>query len=222
MAKILVVEDDKLLGDLLVKQLEDEGYEVVRAADGEEGLNLAREISPDLCLLDVMLPKLDGLSLCRILRKEINTSIILLTARASEVDRVIGLDTGADDYIVKPFSAPELLARVRAALRRIPNQSTEKLESDELSIDLVARRVFLRDKEVKLTLKEFDLLTTLMRNRGAVLTRDFLLSRVWGSDFNGDPRTLDVHIRWLREKIERDPSKPEHLQTVRGVGYRID
>lgn len=222
MAKILVVEDDKLLGDLLVKQLEDEGYEVVRAADGEEGLNLAREISPDLCLLDVMLPKLDGLSLCRILRKEINTSIILLTARASEVDRVIGLDTGADDYIVKPFSAPELLARVRAALRRIPKQSTEKLESDELSIDLVARRVFLRDKEVKLTLKEFDLLTTLMRNRGAVLTRDFLLSRVWGGDFNGDPRTLDVHIRWLREKIERDPSKPEHLQTVRGVGYRID
>ncbi len=222
--KILIVEDDRTLRELLAKYLTQEGYAVVAAGDGEAGLVLGREENPAVCLLDVMLPKLDGLSLCRILRRELaDTRIIMLTARASEVDRVIGLDSGADDYVIKPFSLPELAARVRAALRRsVIATPSALLQSGNLRIDTVSRRVFRADTELKLTAKEFDLLTVLLRNTGAVLSRDFLISHVWGSDYEGDTRTIDVHVRWLREKIEDDPSHPTRLQTVRGVGYRID
>jgi DNA-binding response OmpR family regulator len=175
-----------------------------------------------VCVFDVMLPGLDGLSLCRILRKETEAPIILLTARGAEIDRVIGLESGADDYVVKPFSLAELTARARAALRRGSRQSSDRLQAGDLSLDLAARRVFLAEREIKLSHKEFELLATLMRNKGAVLTREFLITQVWGYDFDGDTRTVDVHVRWLREKIEQDPSHPTRLQTVRGVGYRID
>lgn len=222
MPKVLVVEDELTLLDLLSQHLRAEGYAVVGSADGAEALELARAESPDLCILDVMLPGLDGLSLCRIIRKESEVPIILLTARGAEIDRVIGLESGADDYVVKPFSLPELTARVRAALRRAPQRALSRLQAGDLSLDLISRRVYVNEREVKLSHKEFELLATLMRNKGAVLSREFLITQVWGYDFEGDSRTVDVHIRWLREKIEKDPSDPVHLQTVRGVGYRID
>jgi len=222
MPKVLIVEDEKILLDLLARHLESEGYIVVAAGAGDEGLELARREQPDIAVLDVMLPGLDGLSLCRILRRESDMSIILLTARAGEIDRVIGLDNGADDYVVKPFSLPELTARIRAALRRTPKRAETVLRAGDVQIDLVSRRVFLNDREIKLSHKEFELLATLMRNKGAVLSREFLITHVWGFDFDGDVRTVDVHVRWLREKIEKDPSRPDRLQTVRGAGYRID
>jgi DNA-binding response OmpR family regulator len=223
MPRILVVEDDRVLRELLCTHLKLEGFEVLSAADGEAGLHLARAAPPDLCVFDVMLPKLDGLSLCRILRRETDAPIIMLSARAGEVDRVIGLDGGADDYVVKPFSLPELGARVRAALRRVPKPSEPtSLSHGALRLEIASRRVYRDGQEVKMTNKEFDLLGVLLRNKGAVLTRAYLLSQVWGDDFDGDPRTIDVHVRWLREKIEEDASQPRILQTVRGVGYRVD
>jgi len=222
MAKVLIVEDESVLLDLLTRHLESEGYTVVTASRGDDGLEVARRETPDICVLDVMLPGLDGLSLCRILRRESDVPIILLTARAGEVDRVIGLDNGADDYVVKPFSLPELTARIRAALRRTSKRSDNQLQVGDIRLDIAARRAYRGDKELKLSHKEFELLATLMRNKGAVLSREFLISQVWGYDFDGDMRTVDVHVRWLREKIEEDPSNPRHLQTVRGVGYRID
>lgn len=222
MPKVLVVEDELTLLELLSQHLRAEGYTVLASSNGEEALELARAQSPDVCVLDVMLPGLDGLSLCRIIRKESDVPIILLTARGAEIDRVIGLESGADDYVVKPFSLPELMARVRAALRRAPNRPSASLVAGDLSLDLVSRRVFVGGREVRLSHKEFELLATLMRNKGAVLSREFLITQVWGYDFEGDTRTVDVHVRWLREKIEKDPSNPIHLQTVRGVGYRID
>ncbi|MBU6361101.1 MAG: response regulator transcription factor [Chloroflexota bacterium] len=222
MTKILLVEDEGILRTTLAQQLEAEGYQVLTAADGERGLELAREGSPDLCIFDVMLPRLDGLSLCRIVSKEQEVPIILLTARSAEMDRVIGLDSGADDYIVKPFGLSELLARIRSALRRASKHSETVLRLGPVVIDFASHRVWVNDKEVKLSSKEFGLLATLMRNRGIVLVRDTLLSEVWGMDFEGDPRTLDVHIRWLRMKLEADPDRPELIKTVRGVGYRID
>lgn len=219
--KILIVEDEPTLRDLLAHHLRLQGYEVVVAADGEAGLAAARAQLPDLCIFDVMLPLLDGVSMCRILRKESDTPIILLTARGAEMDRVSGLESGADDYVVKPFGMAELSARVRTALRRTQRPITNALHIRDVRLDLVARRAYVGEAELRLSLKEFDLLATLMRNKGAVLTRDFLLAQVWGHDYEGDPRTLDVHIRWLREKIEPDPSKPLTLQTVRGIGYRV-
>ena len=222
MSKILIVEDEPIVLDSLAQHLIGEGYDVVTTLRGDTALEMARHEKPDLILLDVMLPGMDGLSICRILRRESDVAIILLTARGSDVDRVIGLDNGADDYVVKPISLPELMARVRAALRRSPQRKGSKLQAGELLVDLIARRAFLSALEIKLSHKEFELLTTLLRNKGAVLTREYLITQVWGYDFNGDPRTVDVHVRWLREKIEKDPAKPERLQTVRGVGYRID
>ena len=223
MSKILVVEDDATVRETLALNLGQEGYAVATAEDGEAGLNLARSESPDLVVLDVMLPKLDGLTVCRILRRESDVPIILLTARGTETDKIIGLETGADDYIVKPFSLGEFLARVRAALRRGRSDAPPaELQAGDLLLDLVSRRASAAGEQLQLAPREFELLATLMRNKGAVLTRELLLARVWGEEYPGDSRTVDVHIRWLRQKIEVDPSDPKRIVTVRGVGYRLE
>ena len=208
-ATILLVEDDATVRETLALNLRSEGYSVLEAEDGEQGLALARSSELDLVVLDVMLPKVDGLTVCRIMRRESEVPIILLTARGTETDKIIGLETGADDYIVKPFSLGEFLARVRAAMRRGRSAApATELVSQDLRLDLLARRAYLGDKELQLAPREYELLATLMRNKGAVLTRDLLLARVWGEDYIGDSRTVDVHIRWLRQKIEPDPSDP--------------
>jgi DNA-binding response OmpR family regulator len=220
---ILIVEDDETLQETLAYNLEQEGYSVAAAMDGPGGLELARTEQPDLIILDIMLPELDGLSVCRILRRELDVPIIMLTARSSEVDKIIGLDSGADDYITKPFSLGEFLARVRAALRRKPRPATpDQLQSGDLSLDLVGRKVYKGDEKLNLSHKEFDLLAELMRNQGLVLSRDLLLTKVWGYDYIGESRTVDVHVRWLREKIEKEPSKPKRITTVRSIGYRFE
>lgn len=220
---ILIVEDDQTLQQTLAYNLNQEGYTVSVAADGQTGLTMARSLTPDLVVLDIMLPELDGLSMCRILRREMDASIILLTARSSEVDKIIGLDSGADDYVTKPFGFGELLARIRAALRRKPNSGSPKhLESEGLVVDLVSRKASIGDRYLELSFKEFDLLAELMKHRGAVLSRDLLLTKVWGYDYYGESRTVDVHIRWLREKIEENPSKPTRITTIRSIGYRFE
>jgi DNA-binding response OmpR family regulator len=220
---ILIVEDDETLQQTLAYNLEKEGYRIVLANDGSTGLEMARSQEPDLVILDVMLPELDGLSVCRILRREMDVPIIMLTARSSEVDKIIGLDSGADDYVTKPFSLGELLARVRAALRRKPKASLpQQLESGDLKLDLIGRRAYKGSIELNLSNKEFDLLAELMRNKDIVLSRDLLLTKVWGYDYYGESRTVDVHIRWLREKIEESPSKPKRITTIRSIGYRFE
>lgn len=221
MTKLLLVEDDQTLLDTLAYNLTNEGYDVVKARDGVAALDLAREQKPDLILLDIMLPGLDGLTVCRTLRRETRAPIVLLTARSGEVDRIIGLDSGADDYIVKPFSLGELYARLRAVLRRGRSETATKLQSGDLTLDLVGHRAARAGQPLNLTPKEFELLAELLRHKDAVLTRDLLLQRVWGFDFAGDSRTVDVHIRWLREKIEEDPANPQRIETVRGIGYRF-
>ncbi len=220
--KLLVVEDETTLRETLMYNLKREGYEVIGTGDGSEALELAREQKFDLIVLDVMLPSLDGLSIVRILRKEQRTPIVLLTARSGEVDRIMGLETGADDYIVKPFSLGEFLARVRAVLRRAAPEVSAKLEAGDLSLDLIGRKAYRGGEELRLSHKEFDLLAALIKNTGTALSRDRLLQEVWGYDFPGDTRTVDVHIRWLREKIEKDAAEPKHIVTVRGVGYRFE
>ncbi len=229
--KILLVEDDEMLTANLAEKLRADGYNVDAALDGETGWEKARSDSYDLIVLDIMLPGLDGISLCRFIRnlpEAAYVPIIMLTARGTEHDRIQGLETGADDYIVKPFSLGEFLSRVRAQMRRpSPNRSLnrDELASGDLRLDLTARRVFKRDSEVKLTNKEFTLLAVFMRNKQAVLSRDFLIANVWGEDYligESDKRTVDVHIRWLREKIEDNPSRPKRISTVRGVGYRFE
>ncbi len=226
MPTILLVEDEPPLAETLYYNLEREGYTVLHAADGVQGLELARQERPDLLILDIMLPRLDGFSICRILRQERDVPIIMLTARQDEVDRIAGLELGADDYVTKPFSFGELLARIRAILRRAERQpsggSREILDAGTIRVDTSSRRAWRDEKELVLPQKEFDLLTCLMRNRGIALSRDLLLERVWGFDFLGDSRTVDVHIRWLREKIEPDPARPRFIQTVRGIGYRFE
>ncbi len=225
MATILLIEDEGTVRETLAMNLRAEGYDVLTAADGMTGLDLARDETPDLIIMDLMLPKLDGLSVCRIVRKDSDVPIIMLTARGTEMDRITGLETGADDYVVKPFSLGELMARVRANLRRSRadhKAQATRLTAGELGMDLLARRASLGSTELKLTHREFDLLAELMRNQGAVLSRDLLLNRVWGFDYVGDSHTVDVHIRWLREKIEEDPSSPRRITTVRGVGYRFE
>jgi DNA-binding response OmpR family regulator len=227
MTKILIVEDEPTLAEPLAESLSEEGYEVLSAADGESGLSLIRQKLPDLIVLDIMLPILDGLSICRIIRKDPTTShipIIMLTARGTEVDKIVGLESGADDYIVKPFGLGEFLARVRAVMRRVPGRPAlqDELLAGDLRIDLAGRRAFRGPQELRLSHKEFDLLSELMRNQGAVLSRDLILTKVWGYEYFGDKRTVDVHVRWLREKIEDDPSSPLRIVTVRGVGYRFE
>lgn len=221
---ILLVEDDATLREALAFNLTREGYAVREAENGQVALAEARGDPPDLIILDVMLPGLDGLSVCRILRNELDTPIILLTARTGEVDKIVGLESGADDYVTKPFSTGELLARIRAVLRRArPPRSGSELVGGPIRLNLERRRAFRDNREVVLSPKEFDLLAELMRNPGIALSRDLLLERVWGYEWEGEgSRTVDVHIRWLREKLEDDPSTPRLIQTVRGVGYRFE
>jgi DNA-binding response OmpR family regulator len=225
MSTILLVEDDATLAETLRYNLEREGYAVLHAGDGVAALDRARRERPDLIVLDIMLPRLDGFSICRILRQEGDTPILMLTARQDEIDRIAGLELGADDYVAKPFSLGELLARIRAILRRTDRQTLlnrEVLDAGDVRIDTGSRRVWCDGREITLSQKEFDLLTCLVRHRGMALSRDVLLERVWGYDFLGDSRTVDVHIRWLREKVECEPSRPVYIQTVRGIGYRFE
>jgi len=225
---LLLVEDEETLAKAVAFSLEREGYKVARAADGVRGLELARELKPDLLILDLMLPKMDGLEVCRVLRRETAMPILMLTAKVDEVDKVVGLELGADDYITKPFSMRELLARVKAMLRReemhqaAKESPSQTLRADGLELEPASRTVRVGGKAVALRPKEFDLLAFLMRNGGVVFTRDRLLEQVWGYDYAGDSRTVDVHVRWLREKIEDDPAKPSRLLTVRGVGYKLE
>jgi DNA-binding response OmpR family regulator len=223
--KVLVVEDEPTLVATLRYNLEREGYQVLSAADGEAGLATARGERPDVIVLDLMLPALDGLEVCRIIRRELTVPIMILTAKGEEVDKVVGLELGADDYMTKPFSMREFLARVRALLRRAatpPQNDTEVLDLGDLRIDLPSRRVMRDGNPLALKPKEYDLLVFLAQNRGRAFTRDQILNQVWGYDFAGDTRTVDVHIRWLREKVEHEPSKPVRIITVRGTGYRFE
>ena len=228
MAQVLVVDDEATLVDTIRYNLRREGYEVQVAGEGNEAIRLARAAAPDLVVLDLMLPGLDGLEVCRQLRRESTVPILMLTAKDDEVDKIVGLEVGADDYMTKPFSMRELLARVRAMLRRSrmvqqagETDGAQPVRSGDLEADPLQRRVTLGERSIQLKPKEFDLLVYLMQQRGRVLTRDQLLEKVWGYTFGGDTRTVDVHIRWLREKIEEDPSTPRRLETVRGVGYRF-
>lgn len=230
--KVLVVEDDQTLLDVLQYNLRQQGYDVLTAADGAAGLDTARGSKPDLVILDVMLPKMDGYEVCRILRRETTVPIIMLTAKTEETDRVVGLEVGADDYVTKPFSMRELIARVRAMLRRavIMKKEAESsagaptpcLKAGDLEIDVSRHTVSRQGVNIELTRMEFALLEFLARNQGQVFSRDHLLEKVWGYDFSGDTRTVDVHVSWLRHKIEANPAHPKHLLTVRGVGYKLE
>ncbi len=222
---ILIVEDDPNLLEALKYNVLKEGYRALTASDGAEALDIARKENPDLVLLDVMLPTMSGFEVCRILRKESHVPILMLTARDDEVDKVVGLDLGADDYITKPFGMRELLARIRATLRRSGIQAAGReasLEFGDVRIDTSRHVMAKAGREIEMTPKEFDLLVFLTTNRGIVFSRDQLLEKVWGYDYAGDTRTVDVHIRWLREKTEDNPEKPAHLITVRGVGYKLE
>jgi DNA-binding response OmpR family regulator len=226
---ILVVEDDKTLLATLEYNLTKEGYNVSTATSGTQAVEVARSNKPELIILDIMLPGLDGFEVCRILRKEMVVPILMLTAKSEEVDKIVGLEVGADDYMTKPFSMRELLARIRAIFRRVemvsevPATKESPLKVNNLEIDLARRRVTLDDDVIlNLTPKEFDLLAFLAENRGLVFSREQLLEKVWGYDYAGDTRTVDVHIRWLREKVEVNPQKPKRLITIRGVGYKLE
>ncbi|HAJ05443.1 MAG TPA: DNA-binding response regulator [Chloroflexi bacterium] len=222
--KILIVEDEDTVRELLSEGLRSEGYEVLEADNGLDGLQMAKDLQLDLILLDLMLPEMDGMSVCRILRRTSDVPIIMLTARGTEMDKIVGLETGADDYIVKPFGIGELLARIRSVLRRTTSMDTDNLVliSSDIKMDINSRRVYKGNQELRLTNKEFNLLAELVRNKGAVLSRDLLLEKVWGYSYVGNTHTVDVHIRWLRKKIELDPSNPTRIITVRGVGYRFE
>jgi phosphate regulon transcriptional regulator PhoB len=222
--RVLVIEDEAAIAEGLAYNLRQEGLEPLLAADGDTGLQLARTAKPDLILLDLMLPGIGGLDVCRTIRRESDVPIIMLTAKDSEIDKIVGLEVGADDYITKPFSVREVLARIRAVLRRTGSRAdgdAEEIQVDGLTINFAKHAVTVDDRPITLSPKEFDLLKILIRNRGRVMTRDLLLDRVWGEDAFVEPRTVDVHIRWLREKIEQDPSHPTLIQTVRGAGYRF-
>lgn len=223
--RVLVVDDEPHIVELVRYNLLQEGYEVSIAGDGESVLAKARTEKPDLVVLDIMLPGLDGVEVCRRLRRESAVPIIMLTARGGEQERIAGLESGADDYVVKPFSPLELIARVRAVLRRrvreVSSPAHEPLRVGGLNLDPVTRGVTVNGRPVDLTAREFDLLRILMRHPNRVFTRDFLLEHLWGHDFYGTTRTVDMHISRLREKIEDDPSSPTYIATVRGVGYKL-
>ena len=226
--KVLVVEDDQNLLDVLKYNLRKEGYDVVTVVNGVQALDTARQEKPDFVILDIMLPEINGFEVCRILRKESGVPILMLTARDDEMDKVIGLDLGADDYMTKPFQIREFLARIRAISRRTDmtgqqsNRETQVLQIKDITVDSGRHIASFRDKLLNLTPKEFDLLVFLMKNKGIAFSREQLLEKVWGYDYLGGTRTIDVHIRWLREKIENDPEHPALLLTVRGVGYKLE
>lgn len=240
--RILIVEDDVTLQEALEYNLLNQGYAVSKADDGYAALQAARSGQPDLILLDLMLPGIDGFEVCRILRKEMSVPILMLTARTEEVDKIIGLEVGADDYLTKPFSMRELVARVKALLRRVELVREDLASIQEgtsgevpagisqpstlvfgnLAIDEARREVRLEGRPVRMKPKEFDLLLFLARHRGIALSRDLILERVWGWSFDGNSRTVDVHVRWLREKIEPEPASASRIVTVRGLGYRFD
>jgi DNA-binding response OmpR family regulator len=231
---ILVVEDELALRDTLTYNLKKDGFTVEAVGDGRSALESARKIKPDLILLDIMLPELDGFEVARILRKEMSTPILMLTARDDEIDRVVGLEVGADDYITKPFSMRELMARVKAQLRRsrllreelsqlgASQKQQEKLKFGNLVVNLTRREVTLNGEPIQLKPQEYELLVFFAEHKGQMLSREFILERVWGWDFIGDSRTVDVHVRWLRQKIEADSSNPTRIVTVRGGGYRFE
>ena len=254
--KVLLAEDDESFIDALVIGLAREGFDVTVATDGPEALRLFAEVQPDLVLLDLMLPRLSGIDVCRSIRAHSSVPIIMVTAKSTEIDTVVGLEVGADDYVTKPYRLRELVARMRAVLRRIPGegdlgatgassdtrseqtggngssrpagspdrrvQSDSVIEAGGIQVDIDRHLVFIRGDEVHLRRKEFELLSLLMENAGRLLTRDVLIDRVWGSDYFGDTKTLDVHIKRLRTHIEEDPSSPKLITTIRGVGYRFD
>jgi DNA-binding response OmpR family regulator len=232
--KILIVEDEPSLQETLVYNLEKQGYQVEAVGDGRLAIDSARAQHPDLIVLDIMLPGLDGFDVCKILRKEMSVPILMLTARDDEIDRVVGLEVGADDYLTKPFSMRELLARVKAQLRRTemvrqelskpqtPEMEHKLLTFDNLTIDQTRREATLAGQVIPLKPQEYDLLVFFAEHKGQMLSREFILERVWGWDYIGDSRTVDVHVRWLRQKIENDPANPSRLVTVRGGGYRFE
>jgi DNA-binding response OmpR family regulator len=225
--KVLIVEDDANLLETLKYNLRKEGYNVVTAGDGEQAVTAARQEKPALLILDIMLPKMNGFEVCRILRKEMTIPILMLTAKADETDKIVGLEIGADDYMTKPFSIRELLARVRAMLRRVKMSETPAIEITSikignLEVDIARHRASLSGALLELSPKEFDLLAFLARNKGLVFNREQLLEKVWGYNYAGDTRTVDVHIRWLRQKIEREPTHPEYILTIRGTGYKLE
>jgi len=230
---ILIVEDEPALRDTLTYNLKKDSFAVEAVGDGRTALEAARRLKPDLIILDIMLPELDGFEVARILRKEMSTPILMLTARDDEIDRVVGLEVGADDYLTKPFSMRELMARVKAQLRRarllreelavVPSEKPhETLNFENLIVNLTRQEVILNDKPLPLKPQEYQLLLFFAEHRGQMLSREFILERVWGWDFIGDSRTVDVHVRWLRQKIEEDPSSPTRIVTVRGGGYRFE
>ena len=222
---VLVVEDEPTLRETLAEALESEGYRALQAGDGKSGLALFRSEHPDLVLLDLMLPELSGLEVTRQVRAESAVPIVMLTARDAEVDKVVGLELGADDYVTKPFSSRELVARIRAVLRRGGEPEdliTNALEAGPVRMDVDRHTVAVDGAAVSLPLKEFDLLELLLRNAGRVLTRGQLIDRVWGADYVGDTKTLDVHVKRLRSKIQPDPAHPKSLVTVRGLGYKFE
>ena len=222
---ILVVEDETTLRETLAEALEAEGFRVVQAPDGEEALERFRSGSPDLVILDLMLPRLSGLDVCRIVRGESSVPIVILTAKDGEADKVAGLELGADDYVTKPFSMRELVSRVRALLRRAgmaaQPEPVEVLRGGPVELDVGKHEARVGGEPMALPPKEFELLEAFLRRKGRLLTRDFLIEEVWGADYYGDTRTLDVHVKRLRQKVEEDPHEPAHLLTVRGLGYRF-
>ncbi|RMI30846.1 response regulator transcription factor [Nocardia stercoris] len=228
MTSVLIVEDEESLADPLAFLLRKEGFEVTIAGDGPSALAEFDRSGADIVLLDLMLPGMSGTDVCKQLRTKSSVPVIMVTARDSEIDKVVGLELGADDYVTKPYSARELIARIRAVLRRGAgeeidgNNESGVLEAGPVRMDVDRHTVQVNGKSVTLPLKEFDLLEYLLRNSGRVLTRGQLIDRVWGADYVGDTKTLDVHVKRLRSKIEADPAKPEHLVTVRGLGYKLE
>lgn len=224
MTRILIIEDEESYRDALTFMLQKEGFDVVAAEDGATGLAEFDKHGADLVLLDLMMPGMPGLEVCKQLRAKSNVAIVMVTALDSEVDKVVGLELGADDYVTKPFSPRELVARVRAVLRRGQEQELvpDVVEVGGVRIDVERHQVYVDGEEVRFALREFDLLELLLRNPGRVLTRGQLIDRIWGSDYVGDTKTLDVHIKRLRSKIEQDPSNPTRLITVRGLGYKYE
>lgn len=225
MTTIVLIDDDPLITNPLQLSLERSGFTVLVADNGRAGLQVALSAEPDVVVLDIMMPELDGWEVCRRLRQESSVPILMLTALGDEVDRILGLELGADDYLTKPFSTRELLARIKALLRRVAldtaTKSAKQLTVGDVTLDFDTRRVQCNGKQLDLRYKEFELLTLLMNRAGNVVSRAHIFDEVWGTDWLGDTRTLDVHIRWLREKLEDNPSKPQKIQTVRGVGYRF-